>query len=331
MPKTAQSTSKQHLAKKKQPAQVTTPSEPRRLNLPKREWRKPGTWFTRVPAPPRSPLPKARHIFWTTLRQLWSNKVLFGGVVVVYGALTLLLVRGFSGSGDLANLKSGLDSISSGFGNEVHNSVTTFVAMLTTSDSGSTVNASLYQAILLIVCSLASIWALRQTLARNDVRVRDSFYHGMYPLVPFLLTFMLIGVQLLPFGIGAGLYSMMISYGIAIHLWEKAIWAVVFAGLAFWSLRMITASVFSLYIVTLPDMTPLRAYRSARDLVWGRRLLIWRKLIFLPVVLLLVVAAIEVPLIFIYPPVAVWVFFALSMIGLPVINGYLYNLYREML
>lgn len=94
---------------------------------------------------------------------------------------------------------------------------------------------------------------------------------------------------------------------------------------------MITASVFALYIATLPDMTPLRAYRSARQLVYGRRLLIWRKFLFLPAALLVLAAVIEVPFILFITPLAVWTFFIVGVVALPVVHGYLYSLYREML
>jgi len=188
-----------------------------------------------------------------------------------------------------------------------------------------------YQSILLLVCSLAFIWALRQTLAKQKVRVKDSFYRGMYPLVPFVLVCMLISLQIVPLVVGGSLYSLVITNGIAVQVWEKVLWLTLFVVLAWWSLRMVTASIFALYIVTLPDMTPLRAYRSARQLVHRRRLLIWRKLTFLVVALLLLAIVIELPLILFLTPLATWVFFVLSMAALPIVHGYLYNLYREML
>ena len=189
----------------------------------------------------------------------------------------------------------------------------------------------MYQGILLLVCSLAFIWAFRQTLAQHKVRIRDSFYQGLYPLAVFFLVFLLLCVQLLPLILGSSLYGTVVSNGIVVYWWEKAIFIAVFAVAGLWSLRMVTASVFALYVATLPEMTPLAAYRSARKLVYGRRLLIWRKIIFLPAALLLLAALIEVPLIFLLTPVAVWVFFGLSVIALPIVHGYLYNLYREML
>jgi len=311
--------------------QRSSKSGARVLQAPKRVWYKPLSWRHRPPVPAYKPLPKARKLFALTLRQLWQHKKLFGGIIVIYGALNVLLVRGVSGSSDLTTIKGALDSITQGFGSKLVNSFTSFTYLLTTSGSGNTATSGVYQGILLIVCSLAFIWALRQTMTKQNVSVKGSFYQGMYPLVPFLLTFLLLSVQLLPLAVGANLYAVVTSNGIAVHIWERVLWIGIFVGLVLWSLRMITATVFALYIVTLPDMTPLKAYRSAKGIVYGRRLLLWRKLLFLPVVLLLLAIAIEVPLILYLTPVAEWAFFVLSMCALPLVHGYLYNLYREML
>lgn len=313
---------------KKAPASSATP---RRLQVPKRIWYKPLTWRYRQPVPPYKPLPKARVLFATSLKQLWRNKRLFGSIVALYGVLNIVLVRGLGGSSDLTTLKASLDSALHGFGGKLATSFVSFTYLLTTSGSGNAAGSGIYQTILLLVCSLALIWALRQVQAGHKVRMRDSFYSGMYPLIPFLLVFLLLSLQLVPLIVGAGIYSTLVTGGIAVHAWEKLLWITLFAVLAFWSLRMVTATIFAAYVVTLPDMTPLRAYRSARQLVYGRRLLLWRKLIFLPVALLLLAALIELPLILYVTPVAPWVFFALSMLTLPIVHSYLYNLYREML
>ena len=94
---------------------------------------------------------------------------------------------------------------------------------------------------------------------------------------------------------------------------------------------MITASVFALYIVTLPDMSPFRALRSAKELVRGRRLMIWRKLILLPFVLFLGTTVVVLPFLLFLTPLTVWIFFILSTAWFAVIHSYLYTLYRELL
>lgn len=313
------------------PAVARSESGKRVLQAPKRVWRKPLSWRHRPPVPDYKPLPKARILFWRVLEHLWAHRTLFGGIAALYGVLNLMLVRGLSDASNLSNYKTTLDYLLSGNGDKLSSTFLSFTYLLGTAGGGNSATAGVYQAILLVTCSLAFIWAFRQVLAGHQIRARDSFYRGMYPLVPFLLIFMLMGVQLLPLALGETVYSAVVSGGIVIHLWERLIVLVMFLALALWSVRMITASAFALYIVTLPDMTPLRAYRSARQLVYGRRLLLWRKFIFLPAMLFVLAAVIEVPLIFFLTPVAAWTFFIFGMIALPLIHGYLYSLYREML
>jgi hypothetical protein len=298
---------------------------------PKLVWYKPATWRYRQTVPEYKPLPEAYSLFRNVVLQLWTNKKLFGGIVLTYGVLDIVLVRGFSSGSNLASFKSTLDHTFTGSGGKLASSVLTLGYLLSGSGSGGVAQSDIYQSILLLICSLAIIWALRQVTTGRTTRVRDTFYRGMYPLIPFFLLVVLIGAQLLPLAIGGGLYNTVMTNGIAVHAWEKVFWLLLFIGLGLWSLYMITASVFALYIVTLPNMTPLRAYRSAKQLVYGRRLLIWRKIIFLPIVLILLAAIVGVPLIFFAAPLALWVFFALGVIALPVVHSYLYNLYRGML
>lgn len=322
------SVSKRPRSKKKSTVQAST--SPRTLSAPKAIWYKPLSWRHRPPVPVRKPIPKARKLFATTVRQLWAHKKLFGGIVLIYGLLNLILVRGLSGSNNLETLKSSLDALANGAAGKIISAATTFSYLLTSSGSGSA-TAGVYQSILFLVCSLAFIWGLRQIVAGHKVRIRDTFYQGMYPMIPFLLIFGLISLQLLPLAGSGALYSLVTTNGIAIGFWERGLFIALLLVFGFWSLRMITATIFAFYIATLPNMAPLQAYRSARQLVYGRRLLLWRKIIFLLLALIVIAAAIEIPLIFFATPVAVWMFFILSMLALPLIHGYLYNLYREML
>lgn len=316
-----------------EPTVARSASGQRLLQTPERIWYKPLTWRNRPPTPDYKPLPKARKLLWRVLQQLWANKMLFGGIVLTYGVLSVLFVRGFSDASNFPSVKRSLDSaLQSGTSSRVAETAVSLVYLFSTSGSGSTANAGVYQVVLFILCSLAFIWALRRVLAgQPKQRVRDSFYKGMYPVIPFMLLLLLAILQLLPFAATGGLYSIVSGNDIAVHWWETMCWLGLLAAGAFWSLRMLTATIFALYIVTLPDVAPLQAYRSARQLIYGRRLMLWRKLIFLPFVLLVLAAIIETPLILFLTPVATWAFFLFGMVALPVIHGYLYNLYRDML
>jgi hypothetical protein len=138
-------------------------------------------------------------------------------------------------------------------------------------------------------------------------------------------------IQLLPVTIGATVLAAIASSVFAGSSLATVVSAIAFIGLAIWSLYMVSASIFGLYIVTLPDMQPRQALRSARDLVHFRRLLVIRKVLFLPLLILVVMGLLIVPLILYASAVVPAVFFALSMIAILFIHTYLYSLYRGML
>jgi hypothetical protein len=286
----------------------------------------------RVPKKEKAERPKvvgAYRILGRSLMILKRNWRIFLGITAVYGALNLLLVHGLASNGNLETIKSAL----TGSGKQLSNGVTLFAYMIGGSSNASSANANagIYQTTLIILVSLVLIWTLRQVYNDQRPRIRDGFYKGVYPLVPFILVLLVMGLQLLPLAIGGLLYSTVISNGIAVHAIEKVGWVGVFVLFAVPSLYMLCSSAFALYIVTLPDMTPLKALRSARELVRHRRLLVHRKLIFLTLAQLVFAVIVMLPTILFATVLAEWLYFGLTMVALAVIHSYLYALYRELL
>lgn len=278
-----------------------------------------------VGPPPK--LPSAWKITKSAWRVVWQNKNLFIAITLIYGILSLILVQGITGGTNISSLKSELNgslgSLASAF--------SVFTTLIGSSGNSSSQTAGGYQLPLGVITSLAIIWALRQILAGKKAGIRDAYYHGMYPLVPFVLVILLIGLQLLPLIIGSTIYNLVVANGIAVNFFERMAFLLVFLAGTVWSIYMISSSLFALYIVTLPEMTPIKAIRSARELAKGRRWPIILRLIFLPIVLVVVAAIIMVPIIIVLAVLAKWVFFVLSMFTLVAVNAYLYTLYRELL
>jgi hypothetical protein len=298
---------------------------PRKLQARKYKWYQPHK-------PIRHPvkLPSVWKIVKEAAILLWVHKWLFLGITGVYALLTVILVQGFSGSTDVSSLKASFDQATKGNYGELGSGIGVFLTLLGSSGSSSA-SSGPYQLLLGLIVSLAVIWALRQVLAGNEVRVRDTFYKGMHPLIPFVIILLVICIQLIPFIIGAKLYATAIAGGIAATGAEQFLWFMVFLAFALWSMYMLSNSVVALYIVTLQDMTPLKALRSAKQLVKHRRWIVLRKMISLPLVLLIIAALIMLPVILILTPITKWVFFFLSMLSLVAIHSYLYVLYRELL
>ncbi len=281
--------------------------------------------------PRRASLPGAMSLLKQSFQPLKNHWKLFLTIAAIYGFLNMILVRGVGGGLNLTDIKESLELGADGQISSLATGATLFSYLLATAGSSATEAGGVYQSLLLILVSLVVIWALRQVLAGNKIRARDAFYKGTYPLIPFILVLLVVGLQLIPLLIGSWLYTTVIGSGIAVTLVEKTAWATLFFLLALLSLYMICSSLFALYIATLPDMTPMKALRSARALALHRRWTVLRKVLFLPLILFILTALIMMPFLLFLTPLAEWVFFGLSMLLPLVVHSYMYTLYRELL
>lgn len=254
---------------------------------------------------------------------------LFAGILLVYVVLNFLFVQTLSGL-SVTNVKTSLDQLFQGHGAKVASATALFSYLLSTSSSTSS-GGAVYQLVFLLVVSLALIRALREVYDGRTPRIRDAFYGGMFPLVPFVLTLLLVGVELVPMSIGATLYATVMNGGIAIYIFEKVIWTVVFLGFSVISLFLIASSLMALYITTQPGMTPIRALRASNKVTRGRRLQIVRKLLFLPIAIIVAVGVIIIPTILAVPSAASLVVMGLMVIALGVVHSYLFALLRSVL
>ena len=282
-------------------------------------------------APEGGKVPGAFRLLGAALNTIKRNWKVFTGIIVIYGLLNIVLVQGFNAGGNLTEVKDALNELFTGNFAQLATGATLFVQLLSTSGNTENPAAGAYQLILVLTVSLALIWTLRQLYAGHTVRIRDGFYRGMFPFVPFVLVLCVIGLQLIPAFIGAFLYTQVTGGTIAVTMIEHVLWGFVFFILALVSLYMVASSLFALYITSLPDMTPLKALRSARNLVRHRRWMVMRKIVFLPFALIVLAGLIVIPLIMFATPVATWTFYMLSMAVIAVVHSYMYALYRSLL
>lgn len=256
---------------------------------------------------------------------------LFVGITIVYSLFCLVLIGGVS-SFAVADLKAQVNELLNRNANDVWSSTVVFIYLANRSGLLAAGTAGAYQSLVILITSLALIWSIRQIYADPAVRlrIRDGYYRGVYPLVQFMIVLFVVFVQSLPAILGLFLYNL-VTGSIASTSLELAIWAIVAIILVIWSLYMLASSLFAVYIVCLPDMTPMVALRTARNLVRARRWTVLRKIIALPVLLSLVSGLIVIPIIVFLPSVAGAVFVFLSMFSLVVVHAYMYVLYRELL
>lgn len=278
-------------------------------------------------AAPRRRVPSVWKLSRESLGLLWRNRTLFLGISAIYALLSIVLVQSLTGSLNSASLRSLLSSGT----DRLTNGILTIEWLFGGPGSVQDTATSVYEVLLLIVMSLAIIWALRQVAIGRTVRIRDSFYNGMYPLVPVILVVLVGILQLLPGLIGLGVYNVVVSFGLADQIVFRILWALPAIALCLLSLYFMSSAVIGAYIATLPEMTPLAALQASKELVRGRRWVVLRKLIFVPIALAVVSFMLFLPVVFAVPLIAPWLLFMVSIACVPVVHSYIYTLYRELL
>lgn len=280
------------------------------------------------------PLPSAWSLWKTSLRMFWKYKRIISLFLLIYAILYVVFVRGLSGGIGLGELKQTLeDSAITGF----LASFTLFGILVSDSSTTTSESASMYQGMLLIVGSLAFIWLLRQLSGDKfiRVRIRDSFYKGMQPLVPFLTILGILALELIPFSIGGYVLNVVLANSLTGSGSELIGIYIICILLVVLSLYLVSGSIAALYIVTLPGMEPIKALKASHQLLLLHRWSVVRKFVLLVLFILSVGLVIFIPLLLAIPASFAWIneyiFFAGSISSFAVFHIYMYNLYKSLL
>jgi len=230
-----------------------------------------------------------------------AHKKIFGWLAISYAILTAIFV-GVATQESYAALTSTLQetgsSIFEGNVGQVGQAGLLFAAILTNGlTSAPSETQQIYAILLGLLVWLTTVWLLRNILAGHKVKVRDGLYNAGAPIVPLFLIALVFLIQLLPLGLAVLGYSAANTSG----LLEGGVEAMLFwigAGLlTVLSLYWVTSTFFAMVIVTLPGMYPLRALRTAGDMMVGRRIRILLRLLWMMLCLVVAWAIVLIPLI----------------------------------
>jgi hypothetical protein len=312
-------------------AQKSTSIQPnRKKKLPKYE----SFRLTRRIAPEKiKQLPSALDIWKDTLRFLWKYRVKMLTFTVVYALAYLIFVKGLSGFNlDVSSLKTELNSATSGNISAILTAFSLYGSLLSSLIGTADAASNFFQTTIILLFSLSFIWLLRKLHHdRSVVTVKEAFYVGMRPLIPFVLVILIMILELLPAALGSFVLvtgqntnSIAGSNGVMI--------LGVLALLTFiLSIYLLTSSVFALYIVTLPKATPLMAIRSSMNLLRIHRWIVLRKILSFYVFLFIAGFVLVLPFILWIPRSAEVVFFVMGSASFGVMHTYMYKLYRSMI
>lgn len=236
-------------------------------------------------------------------KTLWRHKKVFIWLAATYAFLTVILI-GIGSQETYSTLVSTLQETGSEIfkGNigQVGQATLLFFTISSLGlTSAPTEAQQLYIIVLGLLIWLTSVWLLRNLLAGHKVKMRDGLYNAGSPIIAtFLVAFVLL-VQLIPIALAAIAYSAASATGLldggvqAMLFWFAA------ALLAVLSLYWITSTFFALIIVTLPGMYPMRALRTAGDMMVGRRLRILLRILWMAITVALASGAALIPVILI--------------------------------
>jgi hypothetical protein len=284
--------------------------------------------------------------FTNTVRKvLWKQKWTFTLLVVTYGALTVALV-GMASQDSYTQLSETLRDTGSQIFDGNLNSLGEAGLLLISGATGA-MSASLteaqqiYAAILLFFTWLTTVWLLRAVMSGHKPKLRDGLYNAGAPILSTFLVGLLLLVQLLPIALAFVGYSAAMATNLLDGGVESMLFWTVASLLAALSLYWITSTLIALVVVTLPGMYPMRAIKTAGDLVVGRRIRVLLRLLWMALMLVILWAVIMVPIILldtwikgIWPviswlpvvPIALLVMSTLTVVW---VSSYVYILYRR--
>lgn len=278
---------------------------------------------------PESALPSIWKLVGLTYRMLSDHWKIFGSITFIYFGLYVLFVR----SAPDLSVSESRDVVSELLGgetSEVLETITVAGTVLASAGQNET-GQVLYGGLFFIVFSLVIIWALRRIFAEKKFRLRDAFYRSQTPLIPYSLMLILVAIQLLPFGLGGLLYSVVQANNIAASGAETMVFVAIWLGLSLLSGWWLANSVVSTYAVTLPGMYPMAALKATKQLVKHRRWLVLRKILFLIAGLGLLFLVTLLFTVTIAPGLNLWLIDFFSVLVVPLVHIYLYHLYRALI
>jgi hypothetical protein len=278
-------------------------------------------------------------------KTMWSNRKTFVLLGAVYVLVTLLLVG--LASQDLYSTMSSTLTQTSGdlFGGGFGQVGKAGLLFLTTATGGISQNLTeaqqIYAGLILILTWMTTVWLLRNIMAGHKVKVRDGLYNAGAPIVSTFVVAVVFIVQLLPLGLALIAYSAASATGLLNGGVEAMLFWIAFGLLALLSLYWITSTFFALVMVTLPGMYPIRAIKTANDLILGRRVRVLLRLVWMATIVILAWIVIMIPVIMVdmwikdawdaiswFPTIPI-LLLVLSTITAIWVSSYVYLLYRK--
>lgn len=256
---------------------------------------------------------------------LWlKNKKIFSGIITIYLLLNIILAS------SLSTISSNFSIMKDNFGS-AHNLLDGLGSLLALTSSSGGSSSGTMQSVLLVIFSLALIWALRQVTSKEEITIKQAFYSSTGQLIPFLLIIFVMILQLIPVTLVSLILAAVLPSIFVTGATATVLLLLIIVPLVSWSIYMLCSSFMALYIVTLPDMQPRQALRSAKKLVNFRRWSILRRVLIFLILIALLYSIVMLPLILYAEFLVVPALLILNSMMIYLTHSYFYNLYKGLL
>lgn len=284
----------------------------------------------------------------STLKILFKNWKLFGGLLVLIVASNIVLV-GLMSEDTYKTVQDSLDQsysyLSKGQLGSVAKSGLLLISTVTSGGltSGMTEVQAVFAVFLFAVAWLTTIYFLRHLLAGNHPKFRDGIFNSMTPLISSLCSMLIIFVHAIPILLFVVLYSTALST----NFLSQPLYAFLFwlfgLLLILLSCYLLPGSILGLVATSVPGIYPMAATHAATDLIQGRRTKFIIRIVFMLVFLAVIWVIIMLPLIWLdlvlkqnfdflasipFVPLLTQIMTTFSIIY---ITAYIYLFYRRML
>ena len=157
--------------------------------------------------------------------------------------------------------------------------------------------ATVFGVIIFLIVWLTTIFLLRHLLAKHKVKLRDGLYNAMTPLVSTFLVFVVALIQCIPIFVLIIVYSAAVQTDFLATPFYALVFFIFATLMVLLSGYLLSSSLIALVAVSAPGLYPMKALRTASELMMGRRIKFVIRLIALILVLVIVWAVIMLPLI----------------------------------
>ncbi len=211
-----------------------------------------------------------------TLKILFKNWKLFGGLIIIIVAMNTLFV-GIMSEETYQTVQDSIDESTEilQYGEIGRLAKSGLLLVSTVATGGLTKGMTEVQQTFAFffgaVTILVTIYYLRHLLAGNHPRIRDGLYNALTPLISTMLVLVLVFVHLIPVFI----FTILYSTAVATNFLSQPLYAFLFwllgSLLLLLSAYLLPGSILGVCASTVPGIYPMQAVNATTDLIQGRR------------------------------------------------------------